>query len=170
MKKAFFITYILILFCNLLFAQSKHDDFVYKQIEFSEDSIKGKEILEHYGNLWISYKQADETFFSWGKKNYPILVINFYYKKNDKYVFLGKIDTDGIYDKDENMLCGNTLKKDRFKEYEVLGYSELSLNYPFDSSQYYKNHKTGNYGWSDEYAFFTIDFDTDSLKLIRVRE
>lgn len=168
MKKKYVFLIFFLLEC-IISAQEPSNDFIFKQIELSEENTLDKNILEHYGNLWISYKKADTPCIFSKTEIYPIPIINFYYKKNDSYFFLGKIDINGIYDKNYEKLCNNTLKKERFKNFTVLGFAETT-DIPFNTSQLYKNNETGKYGCSEPYAFFTIDFETNSLKLIHVRE
>ena len=170
LKKRFCMIYILLLLVCIISAQENTNELIFKEVKFSEDGIKGREILNHYGNLWIGYKQADTPCIFSTKKYYPVTIINFFYKNNDDLFFLGKIDMNGIYDKNSQKLCSNTLKKERFNNISVLGFTEDSIEDPFYTSQFYKNNETGKYGCSEPYAFFTIDFETDSLKLIQVRE
>lgn len=162
MKRELILISILLLLC----AGNYADEFRLKQIDLDMEYSLDKEIYNNYGNLWIGYQISEKSYKLFGGEFTPIPIIEVYYKKNNNYIYLGKIDTSGIYDKDNKLICENILLSQRFEGDTPLGMTENSLIDPFHTAQYVLT-KEGNFGGLDPYARITINFKTNSLELIR---
>jgi|GEM_PF-6541689 len=162
MKRVFILISILLLLC----AASYADEFRLKQIDLDMEYSLDKEIYNNYGNLWISYQISDKSYKLYGGEWTPIPIIEIYYKKNNNYLYLGKIDTSGIYDKDNKLICENILLSQRYEGYTPIGMTDDSLIDPFQTGQFLLN-KEGEFGGLDPYARVTINFKTNSLELLR---
>lgn len=157
--KRLYILFAIVLFiCGDLFSE----EYRLKQIELDSQYKLDKEILENYGNLWICYQFSNKTYQLYGSEWIPIRFIEIYYKNNTDFVFIGKIDVNGIYDKNNELICKNILLKNRFYGYTPLGLTERSLTDPFYTGQYLLNTQN-EFGGLDPYASISIDFDINSI-------
>lgn len=162
MKKNILIITILLIPLNFFaFSQKKENS----SLEFFEFNIQKKEgriyqqIKENYGNLWLRIYKSSTEFEFYSKKHFYIEKVEYYYKKNGNYIYLGEINKNGVYDK-KNFLIEKCPISDK-KDYKVLGYTDYILQSPFDLGMYVLiNDK---YGSLDPYVTLLIDFKNDTL-------
>lgn len=163
-KKLIFLSLIL-----LASTKAVSEEYKLKQINLDSNYKLDKQIIDNYGNLWIAYKENDESFVKNGKNKQGIQTVELYYKKSSDYIFLGKLNVDGIYDSNNNLLCRNIIFYERFNDLKPLGYMEEILQDPFYTGQYYLRNGL-SYGALEPYAFLSIDFEKNTIIVTHVSD
>lgn len=150
-------------------AYSFADEFRLKQINLDMNSSLDNQIKNTYGNLWITYQLSEEKYQLFGSVWTPVTLIEVYYKRENNFIYIGKIDIQGIYDKNNNLICKNVLLAEDFDGYTPLGLTEESLEDPFYTAQYLLNDEN-DFGGLDPYATITINFETNSLEVLKINK
>lgn len=155
MLKRYLLIVFILIFSNLIFA--KENRMFLKQYDLNPIYEMDSKILKEYGNLWAIYYLSDPITVN-GSERTPIEEISFYYKSNDNFIFLGKYDKYGVYDKTQKLLFKNPYSN------SFIGYIEIILEDPFYTGQYAFEGKFGPGGF-EPYVKLKIDFSDDTLSI-----
>lgn len=117
-----------------------------------------KNFYEKFGNLYIRYKREDYVFFHYKKIHFPINSVEYFYKKGNDLISLGKIDIDGVYDSKNDLIL-----KTPETRYTIEGYDSLSIFEKPLSLVLCLQKDDGFCVLADEYGVMTIDCENASL-------
>ena len=143
-------------------------DSVKSEVLFLEINLKERneeiyqEIRSHYGNFWIRAYRSAEEFEFYSKKHFYVKEIQYFYKTDNKDIYLGKADKSGVFDKENKLLK----KCPPLNNYEVLGFTEYILKSPFYLGMYVLDK--GKYGSLDPYIIPFIDFRDNTIAVKKI--
>ena len=168
MKKNILCLFIL-LSSLFVFAYSEaRGDLIKSEVIFLEINLKERdeeiyqEIRSHYGNFWIRAYRSAEEFEFYSKKHFYVKEIQYFYKTDNKYIYLGKADKSGVFDKENKLLK----ECPPLNNYEVLGFTEYILRSPFYLGMYILNK--GKYGSLDPYTIPFINFKDNTIAVKKI--
>ncbi len=151
--------YFIFIFGIISFSYSQ-EDLVYFPVSIAQNNPQYKEIKERYGNLWISIKRIDQNFITGtGKDRFIVESAHYYFKQNDKYIILGSIDRNGLYDKE-----GKIIFEINIKQSEKLGLSSKLLESPFAPSIVIKT-KDGLIKETNAIILIELELNRDSISI-----
>jgi hypothetical protein len=154
---------------GMLKNQSSTEDFVISNMEEIDLSKSEYEedlkFFNTHGILYIKYEKKDISFESFGNLYFPIINAEYYYKNDNNYYKLGKIDLSGIYDKEDHLLidCPLNSLNDGME-----GYSSDLLTDPFYLGVCI--NKDNQYYLLDPYAILEIDYKNNTLKAVAMKD
>lgn len=134
MKKNIFIVFV---FMISVFYCSCDENEKLVQIDLNIDNSFYSLIEQTYKNLWIGFTKGNIDFESYGHY-FTINTINYYYKNQNKLIFIGCIDKNGVYDKNKILI-----KKCPFDDKSKnLGLSSIMIEDPFSPVIVVKRNET----------------------------
>jgi hypothetical protein len=83
------------------------------------------DVIAKYKAIWMGYSTSNKTFIDYDGEHFIIDCAYFFYKKEGKYVLLGSLNKNGLFDK--NNVC---LKQAAVRGYDVLGMTSSLLAAP----------------------------------------
>ena len=154
---------------NPLLEGKKIDDewFIIEiELEKSGSSFE-KEFYNHYGNLFVKYQRLDYYFPSGKIIYFPIIQIEYYYKRNNELIKLGYLDRFGIYDKN-----GNIILQSPKNDGKLVGYPSADLfSDPFSVNYcYYEEADLESLFLTDVYAMLNIDYINNTITATSMAE
>lgn len=126
-----------------------------------------KEFYKHLGDLYLFYKEIPRKYQRYNENNgkfveqYNVIEeVEYYYKKKNNFCYIGKINLDGVFDK--NNKCIVPFPKTP-KDTKVAGYDSKILEIPFNNSvvliENGSARDVGSYGWF-RMNYITNTFET----------
>jgi hypothetical protein len=122
MKKQIFLVIVFLLICKVFADPSAFQ----KKVDISPADLQYSELKKENIEVWIRYSSEIGTFGSGLEKTQKILEsVKFYLKKNGNMIYVGKVDKDGLFDKNNTLLCSTKAGTSK-----VLGISDTTLTTP----------------------------------------
>ena len=167
-SKSYFIVFIL-LFSNFLIAWNGHnlipleevkdENWYMQEVDFeNSDWETGQKIYEQYGKLYLKYQKLNISYNEYGTISFPITQLFYYYKNNDDFVYMGKVDMQGIYDKDDKLL----LAMPENENFIGLA-SSVVFEDPFSINFFAINPADNNYFITEKYASLYVDYEKNTF-------
>ena len=128
-----------------------------KKYDLNMSYEEDKKIFNKYGGLWAIYSCTDSIVLNRIERE-CIQDISFYYKSNNDYIFLGKYDKYGVYNKNQELIFQNPFANN------FIGYIDIVLEDPFYTGQYAYEDGTRPGGF-EPYTKITINFLEDSIEI-----
>jgi len=136
------------------------ENSVYSPIKIAQNNPQIQEIQAKYGDLWISFSSNDQKFLTGtGKEHFIIETVYYYYKQNEKYLCLGSVDKNGLYDKEGRLIFPINIKQS-----EKLGISSKLLESPFAPCLVIKT-KDGLIKETNAVVLIDLNISTDSISV-----
>jgi hypothetical protein len=147
------------------FTINANEELIFVKVPLSKQYIYYNDVISKYGEIWIGYTLANELFINEFGHEYFIIEKAFYfYKNNEDYILLGKIDKTGLYDKEGNCIKPISRVASGFS---VIGISSSLIEHRILSPIYILQSQTNSRHLRETEVFALIDIDTqqDTIKL-----
>ena len=154
------IIVVLLAVASLFLASAESNTFC-KKVEMSKKNSQYKELKKEKTEVWIKYSPEISSYDSAHSGKQSIFdSVAYYLKKNGKMIYVGKVNKDGLFDKNGNLLQAVQVAD----KVEVLGISEETLKAPLDPNLVIKR-ENGNISSSNPFVLICFDLENENIKV-----
>jgi hypothetical protein len=124
------------------------------------------EIISNLGEIWIAYTPIRGTIIlGSGSERFLIKRVNYYYKEDGNFIFIGSVDEIGVHDMAGNLL--RTVPSTVGRRFQVAGISSSIAEHRDLTIRFIiKPDEVIDHYWETEvWEFLDIDIENASIKL-----
>ncbi len=164
MKK---LSLIFIMLIVTVFISCQESAYKEKIVSFENATAPAhKEFYEHYGNIYLFYKENPQKYPKYSERNNTIIEeysaieeLKYYYKSNNKLCYVGKINLDGVFDKNDKCIWPFP---EIPKEAKAVGYDSRILESPFNRAVILVEN--GSALSTDPYGYIRMNYETNTFE------
>jgi hypothetical protein len=120
------------------------------------------DVIAKYQEIWMGYSTSDKTYINYDGEQAIIDYAYFFYKKDGKYILLGSLHKNGLYDK--NNVC---LKQAAVRGYDILGMTSSLIDDPLMPHQVIQSQsQPERIRQTEVFVVIGFDLENDNLKAL----